>query len=175
LARTLPSLARRDGRRRPLHAPVDSVPRLLRPRAGNARGRKLAYGPRRRRSRRDSGALRLMERPLTANIRPGDAPPDIDAYERAGGYQAVRRALQEMSPEDVLGVVTQSGLRGRGGAGFPTGQKWSFMPRGEDAPTPRYLIANADEMEPGTFKDRLLLEGDPHLLIEGMIVSAYAL
>ncbi len=116
-----------------------------------------------------------MERPLTANIRPGEPPLDIDGYERAGGYRAVRKAVTEMSPDDVLDVVRASGLRGRGGAGFPTGQKWSFMPRGDDAPTPRYLIANADEMEPGTFKDRLLLEGDPHLLIEGMIVSAYAL
>ncbi len=117
----------------------------------------------------------MTERPLTRNIEASRAPPDVDAYERAGGYRALRKAVTEMSPSDVLDVVTASGLRGRGGAGFPTGQKWSFMPRGEGAPTPRYLVANADEMEPGTFKDRLLLEGDPHLLIEGMIVSAYAL
>src|SRR5690606_15775729 len=92
-----------------------------------------------------------------------------------GGYAALRKAVTEMTPADVVAVVTASGLRGRGGAGFPTGQKWSFMPRGNGAPSPRYVVANADEMEPGTFKDRLLLEGDPHLLIEGMIVSAYAL
>lgn len=116
-----------------------------------------------------------MERPLTANIRPGEEPPDIGAYERAGGYRAVAAALSGMAPDDVLNLVKDSGLKGRGGAGFPTGQKWAFMPRGEDAPTPRYLIANADEMEPGTFKDRLLLEGDPHQLIEGMILGAYAL
>ncbi|MFS8608925.1 MAG: NADH-quinone oxidoreductase subunit F, partial [Gammaproteobacteria bacterium] len=116
-----------------------------------------------------------MERPLTANIRPGEPPLDIEGYERSGGYRAVRRALSELSPDDVLELVIDSGLRGRGGAGFPTGQKWRFMPRGDDAPRPRYLIANADEMEPGTFKDRLLLEGDPHQLIEGMILSAYAI
>src|SRR5690606_27985911 len=146
-----------------------------RSRAGDARGRKLACRPHARSRRRGPRTLPVMETPLTANIRPGEPPLDIDGYERAGGYQAVRKALREMSPEDVLETVKASGLRGRGGAGFPTGQKWSFMPRGDDAPTPRYLIANADEMEPGTFKDRLLLEGDPHLLIEGMIVSAYAL
>ena len=116
----------------------------------------------------------MSERPLTANVRV-EEPLDAAGYERAGGYRAVRRALSGMAPNDVLAVVTESGLRGRGGAGFPTGQKWSFMPRGEGAPTPRYLVANADEMEPGTFKDRLLLEGDPHQLIEGMILSAYAI
>ncbi|WDT81278.1 MAG: SLBB domain-containing protein [Candidatus Manganitrophus sp.] len=79
-----------------------------------------------------------------------------------------------MSPEEVHETVKRSGLRGRGGAGFPTGVKWSLVPRGKDAPHPKYLVANADEMEPGTFKDRLLLEGDPHQLIEGMIVAAYA-
>jgi NADH-quinone oxidoreductase subunit F len=75
----------------------------------------------------------------------------------------------------VMELVKQSNLLGRGGAGFPTGTKWSFVPMDPDAPHPKYLIANADEMEPGTFKDRLLLEGDPHQLIEGMIVSAYAI
>jgi NADH-quinone oxidoreductase subunit F len=80
-----------------------------------------------------------------------------------------------MSPEAVTEAVKAANLRGRGGAGFPTGVKWSFVPMGEAAPRPKYLIANADEMEPGTFKDRLLLEGNPHQLIEGMIVSAYAI
>ena len=70
--------------------------------------------------------------------------------------------------------MKKSNLRGRGGAGFPTGMKWSFMPMGSAAPHPKYLICNADEMEPGTFKDRLLMEGNPHQLIEGMIISAYA-
>ncbi|NPD69704.1 NADH-quinone oxidoreductase subunit NuoF [Lichenicola cladoniae] len=114
-----------------------------------------------------------MQRPLTANIRPNAPPPDCAAYERAGGYQAMRRALLQMTPADVVGEVTKSGLRGRGGAGFGTGQKWSFVPKRKPGRR-SYLIANADEMEPGTFKDRLLLEGDPHQMIEAVIVSAYA-
>lgn len=116
----------------------------------------------------------MTERPLTRNIRPGEPPLDIEEYEQAGGYQAVRKALREMTPIEVTDEVKRANLRGRGGAGFPTGVKWSFVPMG-DAPRPKYLIANADEMEPGTFKDRLLMEGDPHQLIEGMIVSAYAI
>jgi NADH-quinone oxidoreductase subunit F len=116
-----------------------------------------------------------MERPLTRNIRPDREPPSLKEYEQAGGYQAVRKLRQGMVPAEVMELVKQSNLLGRGGAGFPTGTKWSFVPMGPDAPRPKYLIANADEMEPGTFKDRLLLEGDPHQLIEGMIVSAYAI
>jgi NADH-quinone oxidoreductase subunit F len=116
-----------------------------------------------------------QERPLTGNIRPGEPPLDIAGYERAGGYQALRKALKTMTPEAVMKEVADSKLRGRGGAGFPTGQKWSFVPRGEDAPQPKYLVVNADEMEPGTFKDRLLLEGNPHQMIEGVILSAYAI
>jgi NADH-quinone oxidoreductase subunit F len=116
-----------------------------------------------------------MERPLTKNIRPGEEPLDLKAYEQVGGYQAVRKALQRMTPQEVTDLVKASNLRGRGGAGFPTGQKWSFVPLGDDAPRPKYLIANADEMEPGTFKDRLLLEGDPQQLLEGMLISAYAI
>lgn len=116
----------------------------------------------------------MTETPLTANIRPDGEPLDIDGYERAGGYRALRRALTEISPDEVRGVVTDSGLRGRGGAGFPTGKKWSFMPKAGDDSRRRYFIANADEMEPGTFKDRLLMEGDPHGLVEGLVISAYA-
>jgi NADH-quinone oxidoreductase subunit F len=116
-----------------------------------------------------------MERPLTQHIRPDQEPLDLQGYERDGGYQALRRALGGMTPQQVTAAVTASGLRGRGGAGFPTGKKWSFVPMGEAAPRPRYLVINADEMEPGTFKDRLLLEGDPHQLIEGAILSAYAI
>ncbi|MEO7114786.1 MAG: NADH-quinone oxidoreductase subunit F, partial [Caldimonas sp.] len=112
-------------------------------------------------------------KPLTWKLRAGNAPIDIDAYEASGGYGPLRKALR-MAPADVTAAVTESKLRGRGGAGFPTGQKWSFMPMGDDAPHPKYLICNADEMEPGTFKDRLLLEGDPHQLLEGMIISAWA-
>src|SRR5919108_5770799 len=116
-----------------------------------------------------------MEQPLTQNIRRDREPLSLRAYERAGGYEAVRKALRTMTPQEVTELVKASNLRGRGGAGFPTGNKWSFVPMGDDAPRPKYLIANADEMEPGTFKDRLLLEGDPHQLLEGMIVSAYAI
>ncbi len=114
------------------------------------------------------------EKPLTGAIRPGEVI-GIDQYERSGGYEAARRALESMGPKDVQQVVSESGLRGRGGAGFPTGQKWSFVPLGEGSPRPKYLVCNADEMEPGTFKDRILLEGNPHQLIEGMIISAYAI
>jgi NADH-quinone oxidoreductase subunit F len=115
-----------------------------------------------------------METPLTQNVRPDRERLSLKDYEAAGGYQGLRKALG-MSPHDVQAAVKDSNLRGRGGAGFPTGQKWSFVPMGADAPHPKYLIANADEMEPGTFKDRLLLESDPHQLIEGMIISAYAI
>ena len=117
----------------------------------------------------------VARRPLTAKIRPGVGPPHIDGYERGGGYGALRKALRSMAPEEVIQTVTDSHLRGRGGAGFPTGRKWSFVPRGEDAVHPTYLVVNGDEMEPGTFKDRLLLEGDPHQLLEGMIIGAYAI
>jgi len=115
-----------------------------------------------------------MERPLTKNIHPGRQPLSLQEYEEAGGYQAVRKALS-MTPQDVQNIVKASNLRGRGGAGFPTGVKWSFVPMGLQARRPKYLVVNADEMEPGTFKDRLLLEGDPHQIIEGVIASAYAI
>ncbi|MGD8568888.1 MAG: NADH-quinone oxidoreductase subunit NuoF [Gammaproteobacteria bacterium] len=116
-----------------------------------------------------------MDKPLTQNIVPGSPPPDITAYEKAGGYQALRKALKTMTPDEVIEEVKSANLRGRGGAGFPAGIKWSSIPQGGDAPHPKYLVINADEMEPGTFKDRLLLEGDPHQLLEGMIVAAYAI
>jgi NADH-quinone oxidoreductase subunit F len=111
-------------------------------------------------------------KPLTGSMRTDGEALDLTAYERDGGYSALRRALKEMTPEAVINEVKDSNLRGRGGAGFPTGLKWTFVPK--DAPHPRYLVANADEMEPGTFKDRLLLEGNPHQLIEGMILAGYA-
>lgn len=114
------------------------------------------------------------DKPLTRNIRPEHAPLPIDEYERAGGYQAVRKALKQMSPEEVVGAVKDAGLRGRGGAGFPTGVKWGLTASGEGVPAQKYVVANGDEMEPGTFKDRLLLEGDPHQFIEGMIIAGYA-
>src|SRR4051794_32297729 len=112
------------------------------------------------------------EKPLTGNMRADGQALDRGAYERAGGYGALRKALQGMTPEAVTEEVKSSNLRGRGGAGFPTGLKWTFVPK--DSPHPRYLVANADEMEPGTFKDRVLLEGDPHQLIEGMVLAGYA-
>ncbi len=115
-----------------------------------------------------------MEKPLTRNFQPDGHPLSLSAYEQAGGYQALRKALR-MTPQDVTQAVIESNLRGRGGAGFPTGRKWSFVPMGDDAPHPKYLVINADEMEPATFKDRLLMEGDPHQLLEGIIIAAYAL
>ena len=115
------------------------------------------------------------DKPLTDRIRPEHEPFDVAEYERAGGYQALRTAVRTMGPEEVVGMVKDSGLRGRGGAGFPTGVKWGMVPHGADAPRKKYLIANGDEMEPGTFKDRLLLEGDPHQFIEGMVIAAYAI
>lgn len=116
-----------------------------------------------------------MERPLTRNIHPDRPPLSLKEYEKTGGYEAVRKMLKGFSPKEVQKLVQESNLKGRGGAGFNTGMKWSFVPMGSDAPHPKYLIANADEMEPGTFKDRWLLEGNPHQLIEGMIISAYAI
>src|SRR5690606_13866098 len=97
----------------------------------------------------------------------------FDTYRREGGYRSVEKVLKTMSPDDVVEEVKKSGLRGRGGAGFPTGMKWSFLAKPEGVP--RHLIVNADESEPGTFKDRYLMEHIPHLLIEGIIVASYAL
>src|SRR6186713_35378 len=96
-----------------------------------------------------------------------------DVYRSKGGYASVEKALKTMTPDTVLEEVKKSGLRGRGGAGFPTGMKWSFLAKPEGVP--RYLVCNADESEPGTFKDRYLMERIPHLLIEGMITSSFAL
>ena len=114
-----------------------------------------------------------MERPLTRNFRPGD-PLDMKEYEKVGGYEALRKVLAGMSPKQVCGEVRASNLRGRGGAGFPTGVKWASMPQVNGEDRPRYFIVDADEMEPGAFKDRVLMEGDPHQLIEGIIIGGYA-
>ncbi len=95
----------------------------------------------------------------------------LAAYEASGGYEVAKAALSGKSPAEVLEMVKASGLRGRGGAGFPTGMKWSFLPPNV---YPRYLVVNADESEPGTFKDRLLIEYDPHSLLEGIILACYA-
>jgi NADH-quinone oxidoreductase subunit F len=108
---------------------------------------------------------------LTANI---DKPNStaIDTYIAGGGYKALEKALK-MTRDQIIQVVKDSELRGRGGAGFPTGNKWSFVPK--NAPKPTWLLCNADESEPGTFKDRVIMEKDPHLLIEGMIISGFAI
>ena len=97
----------------------------------------------------------------------------LDVYRKNGGYAALQKVLSSMSPDDVINEVKKSALRGRGGAGFPTGMKWGFVPK--DSPKPKYVVCNADESEPGTFKDRYLMERDPHLLIEGILIAAYAL
>jgi NADH-quinone oxidoreductase subunit F len=97
----------------------------------------------------------------------------FDVYRREGGYQAAEKALKEMSTDAIVEEVKKSGLRGRGGAGFPAGMKWSFIAKPEGVP--RHLVCNADESEPGTFKDRYLMEFLPHLLIEGLLISSYAL
>ena len=95
-----------------------------------------------------------------------------DTYRKNGGYRAVEKALK-MTPDEVVEEVKKSGLRGRGGAGFPTGMKWSFLAKPDGVP--RHLVCNADESEPGTFKDRYLMEFLPHLFVEGLIVSSFAL
>ena len=96
----------------------------------------------------------------------------LDVFKGTGGYERARRALTEMSPEDLIAMMEASGLKGRGGAFFPTGMKWKFVRA--DPNTPRYVIANGDESEPGTFCNRFNMELDPHLFIEGMIIAAYA-
>jgi len=108
-----------------------------------------------------------------------EQPLTLEQYINEGGYQGAKKALHECSPADVLTIIKDSGLKGRGGAGFPTGMKWSFVPMFDDndpnKPENKYLVANADEMEPGTFKDRLLMEGVPHQLVESMIIGGYTL
>ena len=93
----------------------------------------------------------------------------LRAYERAGGYQALKKALAAQ-PDEIIELVKDSGLRGRGGAGFPTGMKWGFIPQGDDKP--HYLVVNADESEPGTCKDIPLMLATPHTLVEGVIISS---
>src|SRR5467141_3126513 len=97
---------------------------------------------------------------------------EIDRYIELGGYKAGQKAVKEIKPKDVIETTKATGLRGRGGAGFPTGMKWSFVPK--DTGKPIYLCCNADESEPGTCKDRVIIERDPHQLIEGIIIASYA-
>lgn len=110
---------------------------------------------------------------LTKNMLTPGYGGSLADYERAGGYQALRRVLGKVAPAEVTEIVKKSGLRGRGGAGFPTGVKWGFLPK--DHRGPKYLCCNADESEPGTFKDRQLIERDPHQLLEGILLAAYAI
>ena len=112
-----------------------------------------------------------MEKILTKNIETENSHR-IGVYMESGGYEAWEKVLKEMSPEEVTDIVKESGLRGRGGAGFPAGLKWSFVPKVDK---PKYLVCNADESEPGTFKDRLLLEKDPHMMLEGIVIASYAI
>ena len=115
-----------------------------------------------------------METPLTQHITPGAAPLTLNEYTKAGGYTGVQKALKEMTPAEVTTLIKGSNLLGRGGAGFPTGLKWSLVKIDKEL-EPKYLVCNADEMEPGSFKDRYLMEGNPHQLIAGMIIAAYAI
>lgn len=98
---------------------------------------------------------------------------NIETYEKNGGYQAIKKAIAKITPSALTDMVKQAGLRGRGGAGFVTGMKWGFIP--PNTTQPKYLVCNCDESEPGTFKDRYLIEHDPHQLIEGMILASYAI
>ncbi|GCE47952.1 NADH-quinone oxidoreductase subunit F [Thermosporothrix hazakensis] len=111
-----------------------------------------------------------MEKFLTKHI---DVPgiDTLDVYRQYGGYEALAKALREYQPDQLIEEVKKSGLRGRGGAGFPTGMKWSFLAKNDK---PRYLCCNCDESEPGTFKDRMLMEKIPHLLVEGVLITSYA-
>jgi NADH-quinone oxidoreductase subunit F len=113
-----------------------------------------------------------MEKILLRNVGAPDSHT-IGVYRSRGGYGALEKVLREMSPERLIDEIKASGLRGRGGAGFPTGMKWGFVPK--DNPKPKYVVCNADESEPGTFKDRLLIEKDPHAIVEGTIIAAYAI
>lgn len=115
-----------------------------------------------------------MSAPIILNTMQFDQPWTLENYLKVGGYQALRRVLSEkMSPEAIIAEVKASGLRGRGGAGFPTGLKWSFMPRHYQGD--KYLVCNSDEGEPGTCKDRDILRYNPHILIEGMAIAAYTM
>ncbi len=116
-----------------------------------------------------------MEKPLTQHIISDINVRNLESYRKVGGYSGLHKVLNGMAPGDVTNIVKASNLLGRGGAGFPTGAKWSLVPMDSVKSKAKYLVCNADEMEPGTFKDRYLLEGNPHQLIEGMIISAYAI
>jgi NADH-quinone oxidoreductase subunit F len=115
----------------------------------------------------------VYEEILLKNMKRPDYTGSISDYRKQGGYQALPKVLREWTPDQVIEIVKKSGLRGRGGAGFPTGLKWSFIPK--DPQLTKYLCCNADESEPGTFKDRQLIDRDPHQMIEGLIIASYAI
>ena len=117
--------------------------------------------------------MKTFEPILLKNMQQPGYSGSLAEYERAGGYQALKKVLAGVPPDEVIDLVKKSGLRGRGGAGFPTGVKWAFIPK--DHPGPKYLCCNADESEPGTFKDRQLMERDPHQVLEGMAIACYAI
>src|SRR5438876_9381330 len=120
-----------------------------------------------------NGILQMPEfEPILLKRINAKASPWLDAYRADGGYRAATKALTEMTPAQVIDVVKASGLRGRGGAGFPTGVKWTFLPK--DHPGPIYLCVNADESEPCTFNNRILMQEDPHQILEGIILACYA-
>ncbi len=119
------------------------------------------------------GPADATEKILHRNLLDPGYDGNIEAYLDRGGYRAVAKALADLQPPEIVDMVKRSGLRGRGGAGFPTGVKWGFIPK--DPGVPKYLLCNADEGEPGTFKDRQLLERDPHQLLEGIIIASYAI
>jgi len=116
-----------------------------------------------------------MEKPLTKHLSPDGSQLDLKNYVQAGGYVVLHKVLKKMAPAEVINEVKAANLLGRGGAGFSAGVKWSFVPADKEAEPVRYLVCNTDEMEPGTFKDRLLMEQHPHQLIAGMIISSYAI
>ncbi|WP_110206972.1 NADH-quinone oxidoreductase subunit NuoF [Nocardioides daejeonensis] len=121
----------------------------------------------------DGGAAPSTLTPVLTDNWDAERSWTLAAYEAGGGYAALRKALSTLQPDEIITMVKDSGLRGRGGAGFPTGMKWSFIP--QDNPNPKYLVVNADESEPGTCKDIPLMMASPHTLVEGVILSSYAI
>ena len=114
-----------------------------------------------------------MATKILLNYEPNGESHTLESYRSRGGYETLKLAVDKYQPDDLVLEVKKSAIRGRGGAGFPAGLKWSFLAKNTGKPT--YLLCNADEGEPGTFKDRVILEENPHLLIEGIILSAFAI
>src|SRR4029077_20999408 len=162
---------RRDHTGRPLHAAPRRVPRRVRRRPVHAGQLRLPREPRRAAGGRAAGEAHVRGPLLFSDI---DTPglTALATYRAGGGYAALAEVVGRKSPDECIEVVKASGLRGRGGAGFPTGLKWSFVPK--NSPKAKYIVCNADESEPGTFKDRELMEKTPLLLIEGLILAGYA-